>query len=590
MSKLPIGWIGISLENITLQVIGGDWGVDPKENADGYTLAKVIKGTDFKFWRIEKAKNASVRLIKQESLIKRKLEPGNIVLEVSGGGPDQPVGRTVFIDDNTFKDEEFPIICSNFFRKLTISKYVAPAYVQYFLEYAYVHGHFDSIQSHTTNLRNLKVKEFLKANIPLPTYKEQNLIVQKINLLLGKLDEVMKRLERIPEILRNVEQMVLTSAATGELTEDWRNDRETESAAILLEKIVAHRKEVYEIQLENFKNNIGVKPRKLKLDTLSPKQSYLHAIPDSWIWAGLLNIAEVVSGVTKGRKLGNKQTIELPYLRVANVQDGYLNLKDVKTIEVPPSDLEKYRLIKGDILFTEGGDRDKLGRGTVWNNEIETCIHQNHIIRARVDQNFVNPRYISFFTKSKVARKYFYDNANQTVNLASISLNTLSYVPIALPPLEEQNEIVRRIEQQFRHIETVEARYKQAMDFINGIKSSIYERAFTGILVKSEGVQNKGTFEKLIAIEKLEFVNGEKSNKKINGKRLSSKTDNIMEIIEALNSNGGSMRPFDLWKATKYANNIEEFYSALKIEIDEKKSVKENSDKSLLQVMNYENR
>ncbi len=106
--------------------------------------------------------------------------------------------------------------------------------------------------------------------------------------------------------------------------------------------------------------------------------------PKGWEEAALTDVAEIVSGVTKGRKLGGKQTVFAPYLRVANVQDGYLNLSEIKEIEVLPTDIEKYRLLDGDILLTEGGDPDKLGRGTVWREHIEGCIHQNHIFRVRI--------------------------------------------------------------------------------------------------------------------------------------------------------------------------------------------------------------
>ena len=109
--------------------------------------------------------------------------------------------------------------------------------------------------------------------------------------------------------------------------------------------------------------------------------------PKEWKEIKLKEISEIVSGVTKGRKLTGKSTIFVPYLRVANVQDGYLDLTEIKDIEVLPSDIEKYALQDGDILLTEGGDPDKLGRGTVWNGQIPMCIHQNHIFRVRVNRS-----------------------------------------------------------------------------------------------------------------------------------------------------------------------------------------------------------
>lgn len=85
--------------------------------------------------------------------------------------------------------------------------------------------------------------------------------------------------------------------------------------------------------------------------------------------------------MTLGRSL-NTDTINVPYLRVANVQDGHLDLNYIKYIDILESELEKWELLSGDILLTEGGDWDKLGRGTVWHDEIPNCIHQNHIFKS----------------------------------------------------------------------------------------------------------------------------------------------------------------------------------------------------------------
>ena len=110
-----------------------------------------------------------------------------------------------------------------------------------------------------------------------------------------------------------------------------------------------------------------------------------------WPEARLADLADIVSGVTKGQRFNGKPTVFVPYMRVANVQDGHVDLAEVKTIEALESDAQKYRLQIGDILLTEGGDPDKLGRGAIWHGEIETCIHQNHIFRVRLTSDQVIP-------------------------------------------------------------------------------------------------------------------------------------------------------------------------------------------------------
>jgi type I restriction enzyme S subunit len=113
----------------------------------------------------------------------------------------------------------------------------------------------------------------------------------------------------------------------------------------------------------------------------------------NWPVLELGKFAEIRAGVTLGRRLSGS-AIKMPYLRVANVQDGYLDLNFIKEIEILESERDKWQLQDGDILLTEGGDWDKLGRGVVWHNEIPDCIHQNHIFRLRFDPNEFDPEYL----------------------------------------------------------------------------------------------------------------------------------------------------------------------------------------------------
>jgi type I restriction enzyme S subunit len=110
-----------------------------------------------------------------------------------------------------------------------------------------------------------------------------------------------------------------------------------------------------------------------------------------WQMVRLKELAQIASGVTKGRRFNGAETVFAPYLRVANVQAGRLDLSEIKEVEVLSGDVEKYRLHPGDVLMTEGGDRDKLGRGTIWRGEVDNCIHQNHIFRVRPDRSRLLP-------------------------------------------------------------------------------------------------------------------------------------------------------------------------------------------------------
>jgi type I restriction enzyme S subunit len=146
---------------------------------------------------------------------------------------------------------------------------------------------------------------------------------------------------------------------------------------------------------------------------------------------------------------------------VANVQRGSLDLSEIKEIEATESEIQALRLEPGDILFNEGGDRDKLGRGWIWSGELPECIHQNHAFRARLRDRANNPKFISYYANS-IGQTYFYAEGKQTTNLASINRTKLAALPIPLPRPEVQDAIVGEIEKHFTRLDAGIASLKQA--------------------------------------------------------------------------------------------------------------------------------
>ncbi|MPM93842.1 Type-1 restriction enzyme EcoKI specificity protein [bioreactor metagenome] len=119
-----------------------------------------------------------------------------------------------------------------------------------------------------------------------------------------------------------------------------------------------------------------------------------------------------------------------------------MDLSEIKEIDILESEKEKWLLKKDDILVTEGGDWDKVGRGTIWRGEIPNCIHQNHIFSVRVSTNKLLPIYLSYLFSSPYGKKYFQLASKQTTNLASINQKQLKSFIVMIPPLIEQSNIV----------------------------------------------------------------------------------------------------------------------------------------------------
>lgn len=153
------------------------------------------------------------------------------------------------------------------------------------------------------------------------------------------------------------------------------------------------------------------------------------------------SVATVAAGVTLGSEPVGDGTVELPYLRVANVLDGRIDITDVKTVRIVKTQYERYALRKGDLLLTEGGDLDKLGRGAVWDGRIDECLHQNHVFRVRCGEQML-PDFLALYTASPEGRAYFQRVGKQTTNLASINSTQLKQMPVPVPPLEEQRRLL----------------------------------------------------------------------------------------------------------------------------------------------------
>ena len=201
----------------------------------------------------------------------------------------------------------------------------------------------------------------------------------------------------------------------------------------------------------------------------------LHENERKWTLGQLEENAEIASGVAKGQKYGNSKTLEVPYLRVANVQDGYLDLSEIKTIRVPPQDVEALRLQPGDVVMTEGGDFDKLGRGAIWPGGFTDCIHQNHIFRVRLNQSALTPIFFAAFLRSGFAKDYFLRCSKQTTNLASINMTQLRATPVPLPPLPVQREFVALVER----VERLRAVQREALRQAEHLFASLLDRAFS---------------------------------------------------------------------------------------------------------------
>ena len=266
---------------------------------------------------------------------------------------------------------------------------------------------------------------------PLPPLAEQRRIVDRIESLFAKLDEAKEKAQTVVDSFETRKAAILHKAFTGELTAKWREE-----------------------------HGVGM---------------------ESWEKHLLSTVSSLQTGLMKGKKYTGK-TVELPYLRVANVQDGFLRLDEIKKIDVEEKAISRYSLAVGDVLFTEGGDFDKLGRGTVWEGQIKNCLHQNHIFVVRPNPEVLNPYFLSYQAGSRYGKAYFLSCSKQTTNLASINSTQLKNFPVIIPSMMEQEVIIRLIDSSLEKEQQAKNVAESVLDQIDLMKKSILARAFRGEL------------------------------------------------------------------------------------------------------------
>ena len=357
--------------------------------------------------------------------------------------------------------------------------------------------HFANNAQQVVGMASISQKQLASFPIVLAALDDQRRIVAEIEKQFSRLDQAVASLQRVKAQLKRYKASVLKAAVEGRLVETEadrarREGRGFETGAELAAQGSANaaggRKPGAALPFET-----GEQLLKRILDTrrsewkgkgkykepAAPDTSGLPELPEGWVWARLDSIAALKGGITVDSKRQDPTARAVPYLRVANVQRGYLDLSEVKTIDAPAIDIEELRLQPGDILFNEGGDRDKLGRGWIWEGQLHDCIHQNHVFRARPWSLHILPKLVSWWGNS-FGKDYFQREGKQTTNLASINLTKLSAFPVPLPPNAEQHRIVAEVDRRLSIVREVEAEVDANLKRAQALRQAVLARAFAG--------------------------------------------------------------------------------------------------------------
>lgn len=331
--------------------------------------------------------------------------------------------------------KEKGVITSAYLAIFPDRKKISPQYATYLFK-----GYETKMAFHNMGAgirKTLGYKEFKNQPLLLPSEKEQNKISAYLDSKCSHIDIMLSKIRSSIEEYKKLKQAVITQA----VTKGVRGEREMKDSGV----------------------------------------EWIGEIPKEWRKTQLRHCATIKSGITLGKSYSKDTVlIERPYLRVANVQGGYVDLNDLASIEVTPDEDLKYRLHSGDVLMTEGGDRDKLGRGCVWHGEIEPCLHQNHVFAVQTNESILLPEFLEYLTASDVGRSYFDITAIKTTNLACTSSSKVLAFTIPLPPVEEQIEIVSFIKKRSLELNKLIMKKELLVQELESYKKSLIYEVVTG--------------------------------------------------------------------------------------------------------------
>ncbi|TOI94010.1 restriction endonuclease subunit S [Vibrio parahaemolyticus] len=322
---------------------------------------------------------------------------------------------------------------------------------------------------------NISREKIINTVIALPSTAEQHRIVAKVDELMALCDQLEQQTEASIEahqvLVTTLLDTLTNSADADELMQNWARISEHFDTLFTTEESIDQLKQTI-LQLAvmgklvpqdpsdepaaELLKRIAEEKAQLVKDKKIKKQKALPPInedekpfelPNGWEWCRLEDVVDIQSGITKGRKLAGRELKTIPYLSVANVQRGYLILNNVKEIDLPIDELEKYSVEDGDLLITEGGDWDKVGRTAIWRSEVPYMAHQNHVFKARPFLKEQSEAWLEMYLNGPFARKYFAGSSKQTTNLASINKTQLRSCLIAVPPRDEKKEISDRVQE-----------------------------------------------------------------------------------------------------------------------------------------------
>jgi type I restriction enzyme S subunit len=385
-------------------------------------------------------------------------------------------------------------------------------FLKYWINTPEIRNLIESNASGTTRKRITR-KKLEAFKYPVPPIAEQREIARRLDELSAQVDTLKTRLDAIPAILKRFRQSTLAAAVSGKLTEEWRGSSK---------------------------------------------------------FGKMIRIGDVALSIKYGTSKKCSPNIgETPVLRIPNIGNGKIDLSELKFADFDAKDRETLKLFKGDILLIRSnGSVELVGKAALIDETSEHCLYAGYLIRIRVDASQVFSKYLLLCIQSPQMRKVIELQSRSTSGVNNINSKELAALSFEAPSLEEQPEIVRRVEELFAFADQVEQRVKDAQARINNMTQSILAKAFRGELTADWRATNpdiitgENSAEALLArikAEREELAIANKGKKTTVKKKIGSrmKSKQIIPIIAALEKAGKELSAQKLLEESGYPNDAD---------------------------------
>ncbi|MDR6489137.1 type I restriction enzyme S subunit [Chryseobacterium vietnamense] len=374
------------------------------------------------------------------------------------------------------------------------SKYINPRLLSFFINSIHIQNKIKDLSSGSTRLR-ISRKNLDTIKFPLPPLPEQERIVEKLDALFTQHEAMKKALERIPQLLKDFRQQVLTQATNGKLTEEWRKTKKFKTADDLFE-------EVYKFKFdwaktESSKDNKEAKRLLSKIRKI--KAIPIDTLPKQWGYFSLSDINHLV--VDCHNKTAPYQDTGIYLIRTTNIKNGEIILKDIRFVSDETYQFWSKRCIpeSGDIIFTREAP---MGEAAIIPENMKICLGQRTML-IRTPKNILENKYVLYCLLSNEMKAQINKKAIGT-GVKHLRVGDVEDLLIPIPPYLEQQEIVSRVESLFAKADTIEKRYKTLKEKIDSLPQAILHKAFKGKLVSQLPTDGdaKNLLEEILKLKK----------------------------------------------------------------------------------------